>query len=180
MLFSLCLVRLMLIPDNADDWKVRKKEVNIHWISSLRRLLPISSFSRSEKDENFDSEWKKDSSRPKGCIKIELNSNQKIIVAIDNFLSFFTWRYCGRVWSGQRGGEVHCCVRRTHSLAAIRAQSHSLLGRLEGLGWRVTAATGRRKEALELERVWLRERKATALSLRNGFNILMWGFAQLD
>ena len=46
--------------------------MNIHWISSLRRLLPISSFSCSEKDENFDSEWKKDSSRPKGCIKIEL------------------------------------------------------------------------------------------------------------
>ena len=33
------------------------------------------------------------------------------------------------------------------------------------------AEMGRRKEALELERVWLRERKATALSLRNGFNI---------
>ena len=33
-------------------------------------------------------------------------------------------------------------IRRTLSLAAIRAQSHSLLGRLEGLGRRVTA--GRR------------------------------------
>ena len=44
----------------------------------------------------------------------------------------------------------------------------------------VTAAMGRRREALELERVWLRERKAMALSLRNGFNILRRGFAKLD
>jgi hypothetical protein len=62
----------------------------------------------------------------------------------------------------------------------FKNQSHSLLGRLEGLGRGVTAAMGRRKEALELERVWLRERKATALSLRNGFNILRRGFAKLD
>jgi hypothetical protein len=67
-------------------------------------------------------------------------------------------------------------IRRTLSLA----QSHSVLGKLEGLGRGVTAAMGRRKEALELERVWLRERKATALSLRNGYNILRRGFAKLD
>jgi hypothetical protein len=71
-------------------------------------------------------------------------------------------------------------IRRTLSLAAIRAQSHSLLGRLEGLGRGVTPAMGRRREALELERVWLRERKAMALSLRNGFIILRRGFAKLD
>ena len=71
-------------------------------------------------------------------------------------------------------------IRRTLSLAAIRAQSHSLLGRMEGLGRGVTAAMGRRKEALELERVWLRERKANALSLKNGFNILRRGLAKLD
>ena len=47
-------------------------------------------------------------------------------------------------------------IRRTLSLAAIRAQSHSLLGRLEGLGRGVTAAMGRRKQALEMEQVWLR------------------------
>ena len=71
-------------------------------------------------------------------------------------------------------------IRRTLSLAAIRAQTHSLLGRLEGLGRGVTAAMGRRNEALELERVWMRERRATALSLRNGLNILRRGFAKLD
>ena len=71
-------------------------------------------------------------------------------------------------------------IRRTLSLAAIRAQTHSLLGRLEGLGRGVTAAMGRRNEALELERVWMRERRATALSLRNGLSILRRGFAKLD
>jgi hypothetical protein len=44
-------------------------------------------------------------------------------------------------------------IRRTLSLAAIRAQSHSLLWKMEGLGSGVTAAMGRRKEALELEQV---------------------------
>ena len=88
--------------------------MNIHWISSLRRLLPISSFSRSEKDENFDSEWKKDSSRPKGCIKIELNSNQKIIVAIDNFLSFFYMKILRKgVVRSERGRSPLLCQEDT-------------------------------------------------------------------
>ena len=60
------------------------------------------------------------------------------------------------------------------------AQSHSLLGRLEGLGRGVDIAMGRRQEALELERQWRREKQATALSLRNGRNILRRGFAKLD
>ena len=71
-------------------------------------------------------------------------------------------------------------TRRTLSLAAICAQSHSLLGRLLGLGRGVTPAMGRRNEALEIERVWQRERRATAFSLRNGFNILRNGFAKPD
>jgi hypothetical protein len=44
----------------------------------------------------------------------------------------------------------------------------------------MTAEMGRRKETLELERVRLRKRKANALSLKNGFNILRQGFAKLD
>jgi hypothetical protein len=51
---------------------------------------------------------------------------------------------------------------------------------MDGLGRGVTAVIGRRKEALELGRVWLGERKATALSLINGFNILRCDFAKLD
>ena len=72
-------------------------------------------------------------------------------------------------------------IRRTLYLAAIRAQSHSLLDRpLPCLERGMTAEMGRRKEALELERVRLRKRKANALSLKNGFNILRQGFAKLD
>ena len=107
--------------------------MNIHWISSLRRLLPISSFSRSEKDENFDSEWKKDSSRPTGCIKIELNSNQKIIVAIDNFLSFFLHEDiaegCGQV----REGEKSIAVSGGHTPWLPSVHSHTPCW----AGWRV-------------------------------------------
>jgi hypothetical protein len=47
-------------------------------------------------------------------------------------------------------------------------------------GQGVTAAMGRRNEALQLERMWFRERKATEISLRNGHNILREGFAKLD
>ena len=49
-------------------------------------------------------------------------------------------------------------IRMTLSLACI------LAGQVGGFG----AAMGSRNEALELERVWLGERKARALSLRNG------------
>ena len=78
------------------------------------------------------------------------------------------------------GASISPQEERTLSLAGNRAQSHSLLGRLDGLRRGLTAAMGRRNEALELERVWLRERKARALSLRNGFIFLRRGFAKLD
>ena len=71
-------------------------------------------------------------------------------------------------------------IIRTLSLAALCAQSHSLRGRLEGLGRGVGIAMGRRQEALELERQWRREKQATALSLRNGRNNLRQGFAKLE
>ena len=84
------------------------------------------------------------------------------------------------VVSSEEGGKSIAVsyIRRPLSLAAICAQSHSLLGL--GLGQGVTAAVGRRKEALELERRWDRERRATALSLRQSFGILRRGFARLD
>ena len=71
-------------------------------------------------------------------------------------------------------------IRRTLSLAAVRAQSHSLLGRLEGMGRGVSAAVGRRKEAMEVERRWARERKAHSLSVKQGWNIVRRGFAWRD
>ena len=68
-------------------------------------------------------------------------------------------------------------VRRSLSLAAVKAQSHSLLGRLEGMGRGVTAAVGRRREASEVERRWAKQRKAHSLSVRQGWNIVRRGLA---
>ena len=71
-------------------------------------------------------------------------------------------------------------IRRKLSIAAVRAQSHSLLGRLEGLGPGAVAAAGRRSKAMEQERIWARERQAYDLSVKQGFNILRRGFAKVD
>ena len=71
-------------------------------------------------------------------------------------------------------------VRRSLSLAAVKAQSHSLLGRLVGMGRGVTAAVGRRREASEVERRWAKQRKAHSLSVRQGWNIVRRGFAWRD
>ena len=71
-------------------------------------------------------------------------------------------------------------IRRKLSIASVRAQSHSLLGRLEGLGPGAVAAAGRRNRAMEQERLWARERQAYDLSVKQGFNILKRGFAKVD
>ena len=71
-------------------------------------------------------------------------------------------------------------IRRKLSIASVKAQSHSLLGRLEGLGPGATAAAGRRSRAMEQERLWSRERRAYHLSIKQGFNIQRRGFAKVD
>ena len=43
-----------------------------------------------------------------------------------------------------------------------------------------TIAAGRRRRALEQERLWARERRADALAARQGFNLVRRGFARLD
>ena len=65
------------------------------------------------------------------------------------------------------------------SVAAVKAQFSSLLGRLENLGPGSTAAAGRRREVLDLERRWRNERLAHAVSLRHRRNIVRRGFAFL-
>ena len=70
-------------------------------------------------------------------------------------------------------------IRRRLGVAAVRAQCHSLLGRLEGLGPGATTADSRRRRAVEQERLWARERRAYALSAKQGFNILRKGFGKL-
>ena len=42
-------------------------------------------------------------------------------------------------------------------MAAVRAQCYSLLGRIEGLGSGLVTASGRRKNAMEMESQWRRE-----------------------
>ena len=69
-------------------------------------------------------------------------------------------------------------LRRKISIAAVKAQSHSLLGRLEGLGPGSAAAAGRRNRAMELEKLWARERQAHSLAARQGFNVIKRGFAK--
>ena len=103
MLFSLCLVRLMLIPDNADDWKVRKKEVNIHWISSLRRLLPISSFSCSEKDEKVSG--RKTVLGQKDASKLNWTPIRRSLLLLTTFCLFlheYIAEGCGQVREGEK------------------------------------------------------------------------------
>ena len=71
-------------------------------------------------------------------------------------------------------------IRRRLSVAAVEAKSFSLLGRLEGLGPGSVAAEGRRRRALEQERLWARERCGDAIADRQGFNIVRRGFARLE
>ena len=71
-------------------------------------------------------------------------------------------------------------IRRKLSIAAVKAQSHSLLGRLEGLGPGATAAASRRSRAIEQERLWSRERQAYRLSVKQGFSIHRRGFGKVD
>ena len=71
-------------------------------------------------------------------------------------------------------------IRRKLGVAAVKAQCHSLLGRLDGLGPGATTAQGRRRRAEDQERMWARERKAHILSIKQGFNISRRGFAKLD
>ena len=71
-------------------------------------------------------------------------------------------------------------IRKTLSVAAVRAQSYSLLGRLDGMGPGAVLAAGRRRKALEQERLWARESRADALAARQGFNLVRRGFAKLN
>ena len=71
-------------------------------------------------------------------------------------------------------------IRRRVSVAAVKGQCLSLLGRLEVLGPGCAAAAGRRKWAQVQEQRWRRDRQAMLLSERQGRSILRRGFAKLD
>ena len=57
-------------------------------------------------------------------------------------------------------------IRRGLGVVAVRAQCHSLLGRLEGMGPGAVSAANRRRRAAEQERLWMRERRAFSLATK--------------
>ena len=71
-------------------------------------------------------------------------------------------------------------LRRSLSVATVKAQAFSLLGRLEGLGPGAAAARSRRLQAAELDRQWRRQQQAYMLSQKQGFSIHRCGFAKVD
>ena len=71
-------------------------------------------------------------------------------------------------------------LRRRLRVAAVRAQCHSLLGRLEALGPGTAAAANRRWQAAEEDRRWRREEAAHNLATRQGWNSYRTGFAKVD
>ena len=71
-------------------------------------------------------------------------------------------------------------LRRRLGVATVRAQCHSLLGRLETLGPGTAAASNRRWQAAEEDRRWRREEAAHSLATRQGWSSYRTGFAKLD
>ena len=71
-------------------------------------------------------------------------------------------------------------LRRRLGVATVRAQCHSLLGRLETLGPGSAAAANRRWQAAEQERRWRREDQAYNLARRQGWSAYRTGFARLE
>ena len=70
-------------------------------------------------------------------------------------------------------------LRKSLSVCGVRGQARVLLGRLDVIGPGAAAAAGRRNFALQLERRWSLQRRADALSARQGKNILRRGHFKL-
>ena len=71
-------------------------------------------------------------------------------------------------------------IRRRLGVATVKAQTASLLGRLESMGPGSSAAVRRRRQATEMERQWQLEDRASALANRQGWSTFRTGFAKLD
>ena len=84
-----------------------------------------------------------------------------------------------RTEEGERAVAISS-IRRRLGVMTVRCQASSLLGRLESLGPGGGAATGRRWQALELERNFRRETRAHYLATKQGWQIMRSGFAKMD
>ena len=71
-------------------------------------------------------------------------------------------------------------IRRKLSVAAVKAQCSSLLGRLESLGPGLAQAAARRVEAQSQAWTWNRESRAHDLALRHHQNTVRKGFAKVN
>ena len=71
-------------------------------------------------------------------------------------------------------------IRRKLGVAAIKAQCITLFGRLDSIGPSAVMAAGRRRRALDQERIWAKERRADAFAAKQGHNLLRRGFTKLD
>ena len=71
-------------------------------------------------------------------------------------------------------------LRMRLSVTAVKAQSLSMLGRLEVLGPGAGAARGRRRQAANLERRWGLEQRAADLARRQGWRAYRSGYSKLD
>ena len=71
-------------------------------------------------------------------------------------------------------------IRRRLGVATVKAQTLTLLGRLQSLGPGSRAAVRRRRYATEVERRWQLEDRASSLASRQGWNAFRTGFAKLD
>ena len=70
-------------------------------------------------------------------------------------------------------------IRRMLSVAGVRAQAFSLLGRLDTLGPGGKPAAGRRRQAANEERLLSLEQRAFMVSRRQSRNIYRTGFSKL-
>ena len=65
-------------------------------------------------------------------------------------------------------------------MAAVRAQCITLFGKLYSKGPAAVLAAGRRRRAMDLERIWVKQMGADAFVAKQGYNILRRGLAKLD
>ena len=71
-------------------------------------------------------------------------------------------------------------IRRKLGVAAANAQCIALFGRLDSMRPAAVMAAGRMRRTLDLERIWVKERRADAFAAKQGYNLLRRGFAKLD